>query len=224
MFEKLRSYLLYNANQNNERSISGKLREKRLKFFYDFCSNLGKPVKILDLGGSDYHWKNSEFINNKDFHITVVNIENQNTNELRNFSFIKRDVSDLSFFEDKEYDVVYSNSLIEHIENFSKQKKLAEEIVRIGKHFFVQTPNYYFPVEPHFLFPFFQFFPDRMKIMFIMRYDLGWYKKEKDKVKAAGLAASIHLLKEQELKEIFPEGKIYYEKYLSFKKSFIIYG
>ncbi|MBK8551911.1 MAG: class I SAM-dependent methyltransferase [Ignavibacteria bacterium] len=224
MFGKLRSYLLYNANQNNENSISKQLREKRLKFFSEFCSRFEKPVNILDLGGSDYHWRNSEFINNKDFHITVVNTEEQNTKELRNFSFIKRDVTDLKFFEDKEYDVVYSNSLLEHINNFDEQRKLAEEVMRIGRHYFVQTPNYYFPVEPHFLFPFFQFLPAEMKVNLIKKYDLGWFKKEVDAVRANELANSVRLLKERELKKIFPNGKIFYEKYFLLKKSFIIYS
>lgn len=224
MFGKLRSYLLHNANQKNENSISKQLREKRLKFFSEFCAKFEKPVNILDLGGSDYHWRNSEFINNKDFHITVLNTENQNTRDLKNFSFLKRDATDLKFFEDKEYDVVYSNSLLEHINKFDEQKKLAEEVVRIGKHYFVQTPNYYFPVEPHFLFPFFQFLPAEKKVSLIRKYDLGWFNKETDAVKASELANSVRLLKESELKKIFPNGKIFCEKYFLLKKSFIVYS
>ena len=221
---KLKSYLLYNADQNNENSISKKFREKRLEFFSEFCENLSKPLSVLDLGGSDYHWRDSEFQNNRDYHITIVNTEDQSTEDFNNLSYIKKDVKDLGFFEENEYDLVYSNSLIEHINNFLHQKKLAREIARIGKHYFIQTPNYYFPVEPHFLFPMFQFLPLGLKTKLIRNYDLGWFKKETDIVKANELANSVRLLKKSELKEIFPDGKIYYEKYYIFNKSFIIYS
>ena len=224
MFGKLRSYLLYNANQNHKDSVSYRLRKKRFEFFSEFCSKLKKPVKILDLGGSDYHWRNSRFRDNMNFHITIVNTEQQNIKDLRNLSFIKKDIRDLNYFDDKEFDLVYSNSLFEHINSFDEQKKLAWEIRRIGIHYFIQTPNFYFPIEPHFLFPFFQFLPESMKTMLIMKFNLGWYKKQKDDIKARELACSVRLLKKGELKQIFPGGKIYSEKYFLLNKSFIIYS
>ncbi len=224
MFGKLRSYLLYNANQNHKDSVSYRLRKKRFEFFSEFCSKLKKPVSILDLGGSDYHWRNSRFRDNKNFHITIVNTEQQNIKDLRNLSFIKKDVRDLTYFDDKEFDLIYSNSLFEHINSFDEQKKLAGEISRIGKHYFIQTPNYYFPIEPHFLFPFFQFLPVSWKTKLIKKYDLGWYKKQKDEDKARELAESVRLLKKGELKQMFPGGKIYFEKYFLLNKSFIIYS
>jgi hypothetical protein len=224
MFEKIKSYLLYNANQNNKDSVSSRLRKKRLDFFSEFCDKLEKPVKILDLGGSDYHWRNSAFKNNKDYHITIINTEIQNTEDFRNICFIKRDVRHLNFFDDKEYDLVYSSSLIEHLNNFEEQKKLADEIKRIGKHYFIQTPNYYFPIEPHFLFPFFQFLSDEKKTKLVSKYNLGWFIKQDDESKARELAASIRLLKKNELKEFFPGSKIYNEKYFFLNKSFVFYN
>lgn len=224
MTGKIRSYLLYNANQNNKDSVSHRLREIRFAFFSEFCSKLEKPVNILDLGGSDYHWRNSRFRDNKNFQITIVNTELQNIKDISNMSFIKKDVRDLDYFDDIEFDLVYSNSLFEHINNFEEQKKLAGEIQRIGKHYFIQTPNYYFPLEPHFLFPFFQFMPDSIRTKLIMKHDLGWFKKQVDESKARELASSVRLLRKSELKKMFPGGKIFTEKYLLLNKSFIIYS
>lgn len=224
MINRSKSYLLYNADQNNEGSISSRLRKKRLDFFLGFCNSIDKPVRILDLGGSDYHWRNSVFMNNKDFHITIINTENQNTKDFRNLSFIKRDARDLDIFDDKEYEAVYSNSLLEHLNIYDDQKKMAEDIIRIGKHYFIQTPNYYFPVEPHFLFPFFQFIPDNLKTKLLLKYNLGWFGKQQDKEKARELASSIRLLKKKELQKMFPGGKIFKEKYFMFNKSYIVYN
>jgi len=220
----LKSYLLYNANQKNENSISSRQRKKRFEFFLKYCSELHKPLKILDLGGSDYYWQSLNFTDNENYKIEILNIENQNTENFKNISFLKNDVRDLSFIKDKEYDLIYSNSLIEHLNNFDEQKKLAKEIQRTGKKYFIQTPNYYFPVEPHFLFPFFQFLSVDMKTKLISNFNLGWFEKQTDIVKARELANSIKLLKEKELKEIFPGCKIYKEKYFSLNKSFIAYN
>ena len=140
-----------------------------------------------------------------------------------NFIYLKKDVTDLSDFKDKEFDIVYSNSLIEHINTEDLQIKLAEDIRRIGKHYFIQTPNYYFPIEPHFLFPFFQYLPLNLRAALVKKFDLGWYDRQPDKVKAFELASSIKLLSQKELKKLFPDGNIYHEKYLFLNKSFIIY-
>ena len=133
------------------------------------------------------------------------------------------DARDMSQFGDGQYDIVFSNSLIEHVGNYNEQKKVADEIIRIGKRYFVQTPNYYFPIEPHFLCPFFQYLPSRLKVFLLCHFNLGWYKKIKDCQKATEIADSIRLLKEYELKQLFPDANIYREKVLGLTKSFIMY-
>lgn len=224
MIESIKSYLLHNANQNNKDSISAKLRKKRFEFFLQYCSNLHKPLNIIDLGGSICYWSNLGFINNDNYKISILNIEEQDTGDCKNITFIKGDVRNLSFIDDKSYDLVFSNSLLEHLNTFEDQNKLAKEIMRIGKHFFIQTPNYYFPVEPHFLFPFFQFFSEDIRTRLVSNYNLGWFQRQADKEKAAKLASSIRLLKRNELKEMFFESKIYSEKFFLLNKSFIVYS
>lgn len=223
MFKRIKSFLLYNADQKNKNSYSEKFRKKRLEFLKEFCEGIKKPVRILDLGGSDYHWKNSVFENNRNYHITLVNVENQNVKDFTNFCFIKKNAVDLKQFYDNEYDLVYSNSLLEHLNSLEKQEKIAGEIARIGIHYFIQTPNYYFPVEPHFLFPLFQFFPDELKVRLISNFDLGWYDKQEDDSKARELATSVRLMKKKELKKIFPGAGIFSERCFFFNKSFIVY-
>lgn len=220
----LRKYLLYNANQTNENSVSSKQRKKRFEYFKEYCSKLKKPLKIIDIGGSDYYWKSLGFNGDENFNIDIINIEDQMTESFKNISFIKKDVRDLGFIKDKEYDLVFSNSMIEHLRSFEEQKKLAKEIRRVGKNYFIQTPNYYFPVEPHFLLPFFQFLSDDMKTKLVNKFDLGWFKKQTDIVKAKELATSVNLLKEKDLKKLFPDCKIYREKYLLLNKSFIAHN
>jgi hypothetical protein len=57
-------------------------------------------------------------------------------------------------YRDKEFDIAFSNSVIEHVGNDLRIRQMADEVRRVGRNY-LQTPNYYFPLEPHFFFPFF---------------------------------------------------------------------
>jgi hypothetical protein len=58
-------------------------------------------------------------------------------------------------FPDKSFDLVFSNAVIEHIPG--QQKQFADEVMRVGKSWFVTTPNYWYPFETHYHLPFIQF-------------------------------------------------------------------
>ncbi len=123
------------------------------------------------------------------------------------------------------FDIVHSNSLIEHVNTLGKQKNIADEIMRIGKNYFVQTPNYYFPVEPHFLFIGFQWLPIKIRAFLLRNFKLtfGRRKKIKNYSKSLEVADSIRLLKKKEFRSLFPGAKIYIEKFFMLEKSFVLY-
>ncbi len=179
------------------------------------------PVKILDLGGTQEFWENMGLISDKIL-VTIINKE-QISATYENFIAIRKDASDLSELRDKDFDIVFSNSLIEHLIDYNAQKQMARDIIRIGKSYFIQTPNYYFPFEPHFLFPFFQFFPYKFKIYLLQHFNLGWFEKC-DKDEAEKIINNIHLLKIKQLKSLFPDSVIVKEKLLGFTTSFTCYG
>ena len=57
------------------------------------------------------------------------------------------------------------------------QVKMANEIMRVGKKYFVQTPNKYFFIEPHYLLPFFNFCPDKIKYFILTKTKLSRLRK-----------------------------------------------
>ena len=76
-------------------------------------------------------------------------------------SFVQADARRLPF-DDSEFDIAYSNSLIEHVVESGDRARVAAEIRRVGRRYFVQTPNRWFPVEPHALVPGVHLLPRRL--------------------------------------------------------------
>ena len=174
-----------------------------------------KPVAILDVGGKINFWENRGLAGNNDYIITIVNIEKEKSL----YSNIKTkigDATDLSPFNDKSFDVVHSNSVIEHLYNFNNQSKMASEIIRVGQKHIVQTPNKYFFIEPHYLLPFFDIVPEKLKYLILTKTKLSRLKKW-DKNFAKQYIKEIKLLSLKEMKILFPNSKIYFEKFMGIK-------
>ena len=82
-------------------SYANNLRRNRFKLFIKHINNLKHPVKILDIGGTQNFWENMNFINNKDIHITLLNIKKEKT-VYPNFDSLNGDACNLKKFKDKQ--------------------------------------------------------------------------------------------------------------------------
>ena len=87
----------------------------------------------------------------------------------------------------------------------------------------MQTPNYYFPIEPHWLFPFFQFLPFGVRVFLTRNFSIGNYPKSPTEERAIERVNEVKLLSEKEMKGLFPVGKVYREKFLGLTKSLTLY-
>ena len=210
------------ADYTQSDSPATKLRRKRFLIFNSLIANLPRPLNILDVGGTQIFWERMGFIEEPDVKIVLLNLSRVEVT-YKNFTSVQGDARSMGAFTDQEFDVVFSNSVIEHVGGYDQQCQMAKEVKRVGKSYFIQTPNRFFPIEPHFLLPFFQFFPVGLKIFLVRHFDIGWYKKTPDKQKAAQLVSSIRLLTEKELRKLFPGANIYKEKLFSLTKSLIVY-
>jgi hypothetical protein len=210
----------YAAN-NIAGNFSAKIRNKRMAFFIEFLDSIktDKTLKILDIGGTNYFWdlwlKNIPFT----IDLTLLNINNEIT---KGYKSIILDANELYKLDKLDYDVVFSNSLIEHLTTYENQIKFAETILRISKKHFIQTPAFIFPLEPHFLFPFFHWFSKNIRVFLVQHFNLGWYKKQDNLGEAKKLVDEIRILKKKELKDLFPNSKIVTEKMFFITKSYII--
>ena len=210
------------ADNTISTSPAVKMRRERFAFFLNLLSQVPKPVRILDIGGTQTFWETMECVDDKDLHITLLNLKAEKI-AYRNFSSIAGDATNLVGIADDAYDIVFSNSVIEHVGDLTQQQMMASEIQRVGRRYFVQTPNYFFPIEPHFLFPGFQWLPITARVFLLRHFELGWKSKTPDRDRAKSIVKSIRLLRKNELVSLFPGAKIYEEKLWVFIKSFIVY-
>ncbi len=206
------------ADNRNRNSVATKLRRKRAAFLMSLLAPLQRPIRILDVGGTEQYWKMVD-VAEDEIHISLLNLEAIETS-LPNCLSISGDARQLKF-EDRSFDVVFSNSVIEHVGSYQDQERMASEVRRVGRRYFVQTPNKYFPIEPHFLFPFFQFLPSSVRVWLLRNFNLGWFPKTSDEAKAREIVESIRLLNRREFVQLFPGAMIYKEKFFGLTKSFI---
>lgn len=208
------------APSDHPNSIGAKFRAKRLKkfeklFFRNF--NPEKPIHILDVGGTDYFWKSSQVPNIPGLKITLLNLHREKTTHPHICSVVG-DATSMKEFEDKKFDLVFSNSVIEHLYTYENQVKMADEIQRVGKKYFIQTPNKYFPIEAHYAIPFAQYMPKSLLLFLLTKTRLSRMSRWK-KEDAQQYLDEIRLLDEKEMQSLFPGSKILKEKTLGMIKS-----
>lgn len=218
--------MLFNkvANVYAADSLANRLRRKRLAFFLGLLDSVPRPVRILDVGGTAAFWEMMGFASHDAVEITLLNRTREPVS-LPHFASVVGDARGMDGFRDREFDVVFCNSVIEHLGNLDDMHKMAGEIRRVGQRYFVQTPNRYFPLEPHFFFPGFQFLPLRAQIWLTTHFNLGAFAHANeypyDAVKQA--IQDIRLLSQKEFMRLFPEANLYRERFAGLTVSLIAY-
>jgi hypothetical protein len=208
------------ADYTNPQSLAYRLRRRRFGRFLELLDPLPRPVSILDVGGTETFWQMMGLDEQTGVDVTLLNVFPCPT-ATPHVTSVVGDGCDLSCYDDGAFDVVFSNSVIEHVGSFDNQRRMAGEIRRVGRSYFVQTPNRYFPIEPHFQFPCFQFLPRRWQVKLLRSRSIGWYPPAESDEQAAAWASEIRLLTRRELGRLFPEAKLVAERYWGLAKSYV---
>jgi hypothetical protein len=114
--------------------------------------------------------------------------------------------------------------VIEHLYTFENQCRMASEIQRVGKAFWVQTPNFWFPMEPHFLVPAWHWLPFDLRVAILRRRRCGWTGPYSDLASAREAVKEILLLSGKQLRAMFPKAILHRERFCGLVKSWTVIG
>jgi hypothetical protein len=128
-------------------------------------------------------------------------------------------------FRDRSFDIVFSNSVIEHVGDSRSQEAFAREVARVGRAFWVQTPNRWFPVEQHLLTPFLHWLPKSWQRVLAPRVTvwglLTRTTPDRRRFYFEHYLSEIRLLGPHEFARLFPGARLIRERFLGMTKSLI---
>jgi hypothetical protein len=176
--------------------------------------------RLLDLGGTVDAWRRAPV---RPRHVTVLNLfEPGESNE----DWIVPVTGDACSAADalakanvdSNFDVVFSNSLIEHVGGHARRQDLARQVSQLAPRHWVQTPYRYFPLEPHWLFPGMQFMPAAARVKIATHWPLV-HTKPANADDARNEVLWTELVSTTEMRDYFPTSTILRERVLGLTKS-----
>jgi hypothetical protein len=179
-------------------------------------------TRVLDVGGSAFIW---QFAKVKP-QLTFLNLLPAVDTAVRDIDQVAGDGRFLPF-RDGAFDIVFSNSTIEHVGTFSEQQKFADEVARVGKRYWVQTPNRQFPFEMHMMLPLVHWLPREWQERVVHRFT-GWemlvpHTQDVRRDYLYHFLNELRLLDAGELQSLFPKAHIGREWFFGMPKSLIAY-
>jgi hypothetical protein len=198
-------------------------RNARLVLLIDHLhEKLGRPVAVLDVGGSYIFWQTVP--NRNKCQITLLNLEEAYRDsdgvpveECGRYCAQVGDARDLGRWDDAYFDLVTCNSVLEHLGLWTDMRKAAGELRRVGAHGWIQVPAFGFPVEQHLLLPCVHWFSEAVMTWLVwnLRRDLRKYGWE-------AVRANVPYIKSlsmSELRRLFPGARTWTEWFVVFPKS-----
>ena len=202
-------------------------RARKLALFNQII-NPEEDMKLLDVGAQvnpnshkehqlidTYPWKHN---------FAVVNISEDHVSAIKKrYPEVEAVVCDACRlpWPDKSFDVVFSNAVIEHLGSFERQKAMAAEIMRVGKRWFVTTPNRWFPFEFHLRLPFVTWLPGKS---YLRIGNIISYNHIRGKYMFGVKRNDLRLLSAGELEKCFPGSKIIKQRVTFMAETLIAIG
>lgn len=207
-------------------------RQKRSRLFFQFMAEFNdKPIRIIDLGGTAAFWEDWGITSDHHVEITLINNHHIDTTQKgydHSIPFIKEQIKDVNELETHDfygYDLIFSNSMIEHLESNALQKRLCEVIEASGLPYFIQTPNKKSLVDPHFphpLVPFFAAYPKRLQATLLTIHHFNGGTRAVSHQEAWQRLKYYTPLSKTGFERLLPEGTLTAESFLGIAPSLVM--
>jgi hypothetical protein len=177
-------------------------------------------TRVLDIGGTPDNW---QLIPVRP-RLVLLNMPRARADLAGTVQWVAGDGCSLPF-RDASFDVVFSNSVIEHVGGATRQEHFAREVARVGRAYWVQTPNRWFPVEQHLLTPIVHWLPKKWQGAMVRRGTV-WSAltrptPDRREFYIEHFLRDIHLLSRGELARLFPGARVIRERFCGLTKSLI---
>ncbi len=209
-------------------SQGNRFRAQRVKLLLKLVDNViakNGRCRILDVGGTANFWATwGRSIDWAKTSVTCVNLDLSPALDGKDNSaiaMIEGDACNLKDMDDQSFDVVFSNSVIEHVGLWRRQKAMADEIRRVGKSYFIQTPYFWFPVEPHLRTLFIHWLPQSIATRMMLRKKRGFWDKAQNMSDATIAVQAAILLDQAQMRALFPDARMQNETFFGLTKSLI---
>jgi hypothetical protein len=207
------------VDYSNPQSLGSRLRRRRIGTITQMIEAVAAQkgsVDILDVGGRRVYWDlfSPEFLHRNKVSVTLLNMEDKEAwaaDDSEGFRNVTGDACDLSQYRDRQFDIVHSNSTIEHVGNWTKMAAFAKETARVGRRYYVQTPYYWFPIEPHFLMPMFHWLPDGLRAKMLVTIGAPAQGRSPDIAHAMHRLDDARLLDRTQMSALFPDAHLQFE-------------
>jgi hypothetical protein len=186
-------------------------------------AGLTRETRVLDVGGTAGIWRLAPVMPR----VVFLNHERAQHEIGPAEAVVLGDGTSLPF-RDRSFDLVFSNSVIEHVGSREQQARFAAEIARVGKSYWVQTPNRYFPIEQHLWTPLIHWLPRRWQARIVRKISVwSWltdYTAEQREFFVNHYLDSVRLLAPSDLQALFPHATVLRERFLGWTKSLVAWG
>jgi SAM-dependent methyltransferase len=196
-----------------------RFRPRRLRLFYSLL-DISPKTRVLDLGGGAFFWDLALSEGLPLPQVTVLNTRPAGSQARNYLTWVLGDAR-YTNFGDQSFDVVFSNSLIEHLGDWDSQMQFANEVRRLAPRYFVQTPDRHFPVEPHLVTPFIHWLPKSMQRPMIRNFTVWGLLKRPSQSYCEVLWKELALLSAKQMMILFPDSRFVIERFLTLPKSII---
>ena len=221
---KNRGTLLASRAYGGKSSMSRSFRARRFRKFTPIIDAIIAEkghCRIADIGGEKSYWGIAgDFVETRPVEIHLINLHPHDIDEGKFVSAVG-DATSLSQYDDMSFDFVHSNSVIEHVGDWSAMRAMAAEVQRIAPAYYIQTPNFWFPYEPHYRCAFFHWLPEQIRYAMLMRFALGFSERQADFDGAVERVNDARLLDRTQMRALFPEAEHSSEWFMGLPKSLI---
>jgi hypothetical protein len=196
------------------------LRGVRRRRMARFAAELapGDDTRILDVGGSTFNWELSPVR----ARVVLLNVLPPRAGEALPARFARLTASGTDLpHPDRVFEIAFSNSVIEHLGSFERQARFADELRRVGRRLWVQTPAKSFPFEPHLLTPFVHWLPKAWQRRLLRHATVWGWLARPSRAQVDRFLRDTRLLSYAEMEALFPDCEIRRERFLLLTKSYV---